>query len=68
MAFIQADLDKINAAIASGAAEVRFSDRTLRFDSMADRLRAKAVIEAELSKGSATPIVRQIRPVIGSGW
>lgn len=68
MAFIQADLDRINTAIASGVLEVRFSDRTIRYQSTADLLRAKNEIEIALSTAGGSAIVRQIRPVTGSGW
>ena len=68
MAFTQADLDTINKAIGNGALEVRFADRTVTYRSMEELLKAKANIEAELSSAGTTPMVRQIRPIVTSGW
>ncbi len=68
MAFTQTDLDTINEAIASGALEVRFQDRTTIYRSMKELLMAKAEIEAELAINGGSVIIRQIRPVIHNGW
>jgi hypothetical protein len=67
MAYSQSDLDNINQAIASGVLEVQFEDRRERFQSTKDLLQAKSNIEVELSKSGVT-IVRQIKPIISSGW
>lgn len=68
MAFSQGDLDTVNAAISSSVLEVRYPDGSVvRYQDLASLLRAKAQIEAELST-TGTKIVRQIRPIIRSGW
>lgn len=53
MAFVQADLDKINAAIALGRRKVVFGDRTAEYHSIDDMLKAKAIIEEELNQEDA---------------
>lgn len=67
MAFTQADLDAVNALIASGVSggESRFQDRMIRYG---DLFKVKAEIENDLAKQGSAPIVRQIRPVVNSGW
>lgn len=42
------DLIKIKAAIASGALEVEYNDRKVRYKSLNDLLKAKEMIEREL--------------------
>jgi hypothetical protein len=68
MAFVQADLDRINAAISSGVLEVHYQDRSVRYQDIKGLLSAKSDIENELEKNSSTAIVRQIRPLISNGW
>jgi hypothetical protein len=48
MAFTQSDLDAIEAAIASGATTVQFSDRLTVYRSITDLLKARAAIIASL--------------------
>lgn len=48
MAFSQADLDAINTAIASGAKRVRFQTHEVEYQSIAEMLRARDVIKAEI--------------------
>jgi len=48
MAFTSADLDAINSAIASGAKRVRFQTHEVEYQSVAEMLRARDVIKAEL--------------------
>lgn len=57
--FTQANLNTINEAIATGAMEVRFADRTIRYSSMSDLLKAQAVIKNSLNEQSGTVPVRQ---------
>jgi hypothetical protein len=47
--FTQAQLDALNAAIASGVTEVRYQDRTVRYDSMRDLLTARAIVYQSLN-------------------
>ncbi|SMD18519.1 hypothetical protein [Rhizobium sp. RU36D] len=48
MAFTQTDLDAINAAIATGAKRVRFQTHEVEYHSIAEMLRARDVIRAEI--------------------
>lgn len=48
MAFSQANLDAIEAAIASGALTVKFGDREVQYRSMADMMQARDVIRRAL--------------------
>jgi hypothetical protein len=56
--FTYADLLTIDAAIKSGASEVRFQDRTVRYRSTADMLIARNLIWNYLNPGK---VVRQQR-------
>ena len=46
--FTTDDLTKINTAIASGQLEVRFGDRTVRYQSTSDMIKARDIIRADL--------------------
>lgn len=48
MAWTQADLDVINAAIAIGAKRVRFQSHEVEYHSLGDLLRARDAIKGEL--------------------
>jgi len=59
MAWSASDLSALDAAIASGVQEVRFSDgRQVRYASMADLLRARSLVAAEANAASAAPVNR----------
>ena len=58
MAFSTADLDSINAAIASGELTVSVQGRSVTYRSLDDLLKAKRVIEDGLRTQSAAPLVR----------
>lgn len=60
MAWTQTDLDRIEAAIASGELRVGFEGRNIEYRSIEELRKARAEIKAELAQ-SGTPIVRQIR-------
>jgi len=64
----QTDLQNITAAIASGQLEIRFNDRTIRYRSIDDLVKAKSVVENYLFQQSADVPVRQIRIWTGDGW
>lgn len=50
MAYTQDDLAAVKAAIASGAERIRFADgREVTYRNVAELMRAKALIEAELA-------------------
>lgn len=53
-AWTQADLDVLEAAIASGARTVSFSDRTVTYNSLAEMLQLRALMRAEV-QGTAAP-------------
>ncbi|MBB4590179.1 phage head-tail joining protein [Rhizobium ruizarguesonis] len=53
MAWTQADLDAINAAIATGAKRVRFQTHEVEYQSMTDLLRARDLIKAEVEGATA---------------
>jgi hypothetical protein len=52
MAFTSQDLANINAAIASGELTAKVNDRLITYRSIAELLKAKNVIEAELATQS----------------
>lgn len=54
MAYSQADLDKINSAIASGQRRVRLNGREIEFNSVGDLLKAKEDVTNELNGAAAT--------------
>jgi hypothetical protein len=53
MAWTQADLDAINAAIATGAKRVRYQTHEVEYQSMADLLRARDLIKSEVEGSTA---------------
>jgi len=69
MAFTTSDLTIIDEAIASGALEVRFQDRMVRYNSIKDMLIARTLIESQLNPPGTFPVQRrQIRMITSSGW
>lgn len=52
MAFTQSDLEAIEAALASGATSVQFSDRLVVYRSVGDLLKARAAVTAALNAGT----------------
>lgn len=55
MAYKQADLDALTAAIATGTRRVTINGRTVEYGSLDDMLRVKAMIERDLGVKPATP-------------
>lgn len=53
MAFTQADLDAVRAAIAKGEQTVAFADRSVTYRSMKDLFDAEARINQALNAGTA---------------
>jgi hypothetical protein len=49
MAWVQADLDAIDAAIATGARRVRFQTHEVEYHSLSDLLKVRAIIVTELT-------------------
>jgi hypothetical protein len=54
MAFTQAQLDALETAIASGTLEVRYGDKTVRYQSTSDMIKARDLIRDQLNSTSAT--------------
>ena len=64
MAFSSADLATVEAAIATGALKVRYADgREVTYQSVADLIRVRAVIQSDINASSATPVSRTTRVV-----
>lgn len=53
MALTQSDLDNVNAAIASGELRATVNGRTVEYRSIADLLKARATIEADIAKATS---------------
>jgi hypothetical protein len=75
MAWTQADLDALDAAIKSGTRQVRFADREVTYMSMDDLLKARSLAAAIISSpnqgvAAATqqPLNRQRRMYTSKGF
>ena len=68
MALTQADLDKIDAAIANPTEEVRQADRMSRKRPIKDELLARNLAAGQVAQTSGQPITRQLRIISNSGW
>ena len=66
--WIQSDLDVIDAAIAQGVQECRFSDRTVIYRSVSELLKAREIIAGSLADSTGTVRNRQTRLWSESGW
>lgn len=62
MTWTQADLDKIDAAIAAGAPlqSMTFADQEFVFRSMDDMLKARALIAQALNAAAGTPTTHRL--------
>ena len=67
MAYTQAHLDALEAAITKGEKRVTFGDKTVEYRSVAELQVAIRTVEAEIARGSATS-KRQIRVTTGKGF
>lgn len=56
MAYTQTDLDRINAAIATGVLSCVVNGQTVTYRSLREMERVKALIEGELSAGRRRPV------------
>lgn len=66
MAFTQADVDRINAAIAGGAKRVRFSDGSeTEFRDVSDLMRARNLAMADVAAAAGTGGSRIVRTTVG---
>lgn len=69
--YTQADLDKLNQAIASGARQVSIGDQTVIFRSQREMTTLREEMRAALSGASAASAARRrrhIRVSTRSGW
>jgi len=55
MAWTQSDLDALEAAIASGASEVRYGDKSVRYQSTTAMIQARNLIRQSLGLDGTTP-------------
>lgn len=54
MSFSQTDLDRIEAAIASGTLTVKYADKQVTYASMADLMKARDLIRKQMGVTSKT--------------
>lgn len=64
MAWTQSELDALNSAIANGVTEVRFNDRTVRYRSLDEMMRARRAMIQELG---LTTKPRRVFPAVSRG-
>ena len=67
MAFTESDLAAVTKAIAHGHRQVQYNDRTIQYRSVSEMMDAKAAIERDLAKQSATAPPR-VRPMRYTGF
>ena len=58
---IQADIDRLRAAIGSGALRVRFAERDVTYRSHAEMVAALSMLEDELAAVNGSTRVRAVR-------
>lgn len=68
MALTQADLDRIDAAIANPTEETRHADRMSRKRPIQDELLARNLAAAQVAQTSGQKVTRQLRIISDSGW
>ena len=67
MAYTQADLEALQAALAKGEKRVSFGDKTVEYRSVAELQAAIRSVEAEIARGMGAA-KRQIRITTGKGF
>jgi hypothetical protein len=55
MAYLQADLDAIEAAIKSGALKVKYQDKEVTYRSMDELMRIRDLMRKDLGLSNSTP-------------
>jgi hypothetical protein len=60
MAWTQTDIDKLKAAIASGARRVRYNDREIEYQTTDDMLKALALAQQEVNAAAGNASYRLI--------
>lgn len=69
MAWVQADVDAVEEAIASGALRVAYQDKIVTYRNIGELERARSLIKQELAKASQTNVrSNQVRIGTVSGW
>jgi hypothetical protein len=68
MAYTQADLDHLNAAIAGSELSVQFADgRRVQYRSIAELLQARRTVQAEIDRTAGDRPPRAFRITVGKG-
>jgi hypothetical protein len=67
MAFTTADYDTISSAIALGALEVKYADKTVTYRNLNDMLRARAIIADELGLNATSGNSRKVQTTFNKG-
>ncbi len=68
MAWSQADIDALDAAIKSGTNRVRYADREVVYQSIDSLLKARALAVSEVNAANGTIIKRQLRVFTDKGF
>ena len=69
MPFTDSDLVAIDVALKTGTQEVRFQDRTVKYQSTDDMLKVRSLIWNELNPlANSSTVKRQIRMITDSGF
>jgi hypothetical protein len=68
MAWTQTDLTALEKAMGTGLRTVRFENRTIEYQSLAEMQAVRAEMLNEIALASGTPRVRQTRVYTGKGW
>ena len=62
MAWTQADVDALKAAIATGAKKVKYTDREVEFQDTGAMMRALSAMEAEVNAAAGTARYTRLMP------
>lgn len=65
---LQTMRDALVTAIASGRLEIRFENRSVKYQSTADMKTALGLLDGEIATAANTNPTRQIRMYTESGW
>lgn len=68
MAYTQADLEALQAALAKGEKRVSFGDKTVEYRSIEELQAAIRTVEAEIARSVGAPAKRQIRVTTAKGF
>ena len=61
MAYTQADLDRLNRAIAGAELEVSYADKRVKFRSLDELIKARDLVQKELATGPARSRITRLR-------